>query len=89
MTEQLGIGELGGQGGAVEAHERLGVPRRFRVQELGDELLASAGLAAHEHGDIAGGHALGCLEQPAHRARIADDPAAERLFRGEPAIVDA
>ena len=67
VAEQLGVGEVGGQRGAVEADERLVRARRLRVEELGDELLAGAGLAAHEHGDVARGDAAGGLEQAAHR----------------------
>ena len=89
VPEQLRVGELGGQGGAVEADERLERARRLRVQELGDELLAGAGLAAHEHGDVAAGDAAGGLEQAAHRLARADDAATERLLGGEPAVVDA
>ena len=90
VAEQLGVGELGGQRGAVEAHERLLARARLRVEQLGDELLAGAGLAAHEHGDVARRDAARRLRAGgASAATLADDAAAERLLGGEPAVVDA
>ena len=78
-------------GSAAQLKRTSGLSARvdLRVEELGDELLAGAGLAAHEHGDVARGDAAGRFEQAAHRARGADDAATERLLGGEAAVVDA
>ena len=59
------------------------------MEERGDELLAGAGLAADQHGDVAAGDARGGVEQAAHRPARADDPAAEGLLGGQPPVVDA
>jgi hypothetical protein len=56
---------------------------RLRVQQLRDELLAGAGLAAHQHRHVAAGHPRGGVEQPPHRPRVADDPPPQRALGGQ------
>ena len=55
MAKQLGLGQGFGQGGAVDVDDGLVTPRRGRVHRAGDQLLARAGLAVNEHGEIRAG----------------------------------
>ena len=48
--------QRGGQGGAVDGDEGPVEPRRGGVDGAGDQLLARAGLAAHQHRGVRGGH---------------------------------
>ena len=50
VAEELGFQQGVGNRGAVERHERLGDARTDLVNRLRDQLLARAGLAAHQHG---------------------------------------
>src|SRR4029078_4900246 len=53
VAEQLAVGELVGDGRAVDRDERAG-PAAAIVELAGDELLADAGLAEHEQRRRAG-----------------------------------
>ena len=66
VAEQLGFGELRGEGGAVEAHEGpVGAPGGEH-DGLGHPLLAGAALAGDEDGDVAGRHPSHQDAQAAH-----------------------
>jgi len=71
-AEQLVLDERLGQRRAVEPDERTGAPRAESVDLLGDDLLADAGLADHEHGDRRRCDALGERHHLLHQ-RIDDD----------------
>jgi hypothetical protein len=49
MAEELGLEQRVGQGPAALGHERLGTARAIDVDEVGEELLAGAGLTEEEH----------------------------------------
>ena len=67
VAEELRLGELRRERGAVEAHERpVGAPRGAH-DRLGHPLLAGAALAGEEHGHVARRHAGHQHGQPAHR----------------------
>jgi hypothetical protein len=57
VAEQLGLKKVFGQGGAVDDDKGLVFALAVLVNGLGDELLASAGLAADEDGGIGLGNA--------------------------------
>ena len=49
VAEQLALQNVLAQGGAVQGHEGLVLPRAVLVDGLGDQLLAGAGLALDQH----------------------------------------
>jgi hypothetical protein len=49
VAEEFAVEQVVGQAAAVEGHEGAVLAGRELVQALGDELLAGAGLAAHQH----------------------------------------
>src|SRR5881396_4280530 len=55
VTEQLAFQELPRHGGAVDLDEGPRPAGGEMVDRVGDELLASAGLARDEHGDVDAG----------------------------------
>jgi hypothetical protein len=55
------------------------------VQALGDELLAGAGLAAHQHVHPGGGHVADQLAHPRHLRRAADELALDAVALGQAA----
>ena len=52
MAEQLAFDQALGQGAAVDRHERHVAPQALIVNGPGDQLLAGAGFAEHQHGGI-------------------------------------
>ena len=66
VTEQLALEQLARQRRAVDLDEGRPSPRGVSVDRPGDELLADAGLAADEHGDVGPGRLLDDLLDLAH-----------------------
>ena len=89
VAEQLRLGEIAGDGRAVEAHQRTGRAAALRVDERGDQLLAGPRLAAHQHGDVLRPDTGDRVEQPPHRRGVANDGAPERALGREPAVLHA
>jgi hypothetical protein len=61
------------EGGTVERHEGLVLPRAVEVQCLGRQFLARARLALDEHATIGGGELLEAVEHRMHQRAGADD----------------
>ncbi len=68
-AEQLGLGEAGRDGGAVEGHEGPGGAGAGGVQGAGHQLLAGPGLAQHQHVPAAAGRRRDHVEQCQRRRR--------------------
>jgi hypothetical protein len=66
VPEQLALQQRLGKRRAVDAHERLRVPRALRVNDVRDEALAGAGLSRQQHRCIGLRDALHDLEHLAH-----------------------
>jgi hypothetical protein len=49
VTEQLALQQRLGEGGAVEAHKRSGLPRARKMQRPCHQFFAHTALAAHQH----------------------------------------
>ena len=62
VTKQLGLQQLGGQGGDVDRDEGLSRARRVRVEDAGHDLLAAARLAQDNHRRVAAREARRALE---------------------------
>ena len=62
VPEELRLEQVLLQRGAVDLDEAAGGSQRAVVHSAGDQLLAGAGLAAHEHRGVALGHALHDVE---------------------------
>src|SRR4051812_8265656 len=73
VTEQFGLDQRLGQGGAVHDDQRLIPARTQPVEALGNELLAGAALADDQHRTVERGRAAGALEGIEKRARLTDD----------------
>ena len=73
VAEQLGLGQLGGNRGAVEPDQRLRCAGGLCVHERGDDLLAGTRLAAEENRDVLRPDERHGLEQLAHRGRLGHD----------------
>jgi hypothetical protein len=52
VAEELALEDVLAEGGAVERHERLALPRAVLMRGLGHELLAGAGLTLDQHGGV-------------------------------------
>ena len=76
MAEQFGLDQRFGQGGAVHGDERFAPARAEVMQPLGDQLLAGAALADHQHRAVELRRATGLLDRVekgealAHELRI-------------------
>ena len=79
VAEELALDECRGQGGAVELDEGPPPPRAQRVEGVGEEVLAHAGLALEEHGRRGRRHLLDLREDVAQRVAAADDALEARL----------
>ena len=77
VPEQLALQQRLGQRGAVEPDERVVAPGRAAMDPLGEHLLADAGLAGDQHGDLAARDALDQAMKDDHRL-VADDNRAAR-----------
>ncbi len=87
MAEQLAFDQVLRQGAAVDRHQRHLRPQALIVQRPGDQFLAGARLAHHQHGRIGGGHLGDELADQFHARRVADQlgrafQALEPLFQG-------
>ena len=71
-AEELALEQRLGQRGAVHRHQRPR-PSRALMQQAGDQLLAGAALAPHQHVDAARRDALDHLEHPPYRRGLSDD----------------
>src|SRR6185436_20444014 len=69
----LGLEQVLGDGPAVDADEGALGPRGAVVDLPRDQLLAGAGLAGDEHGDVGRGHLLDLAEDLLHGRRRAQD----------------
>ena len=78
VAEQLAIEQVAGHGGAVERDEPRRAALRALMHGAGEQLLAGAGLAGDEHGDVAGRHSPRHAHQIEHRLGRADE--AQLLF---------
>src|SRR4029079_19458776 len=67
MSEELALEEAPGDRAQIADHERCARSRRERVYGFGHELLAGAGLAAHEDRDVRGCDPRHRLDELAHR----------------------
>ena len=72
VAEHLALEQRLGQRGAVDRHQRPARPPAVLVDELGDDLLAGAALAADEHRGVGGGHLAGQLDRLAEERRDPD-----------------
>ena len=73
VAEQLALGQGFGQRRAVHMHQRLAPARRVAVQEARKQLLAHAGLAQQQHGQVGAGHHLDLLLQAQQGFALAQD----------------
>jgi hypothetical protein len=80
VAEELALEQVGGDGAAVDDHERLIAPGAGLVHGLGGGALAGAGLALEQHGRVGGRGALEQGEGATHGRRPSDQ-AAELLAR--------
>ena len=83
VPEELRLGELRGDGRAVEAHARPRAPRALGVDERRHKLLARAGLAAQEHRHLPPRHAPRVVHQPTKRRALPHQRPPHRALRGE------
>ena len=67
VAEEFRLDQLSGHGGAIERHERPGMPRAFLVDRSRDQFLARAGLSLDRDARFAGRDALHLRHQPLHR----------------------
>ena len=88
VTEQLGLGELGGNGGGVEADERLVGALRVRVERRGEHVLADAALSGEQHGDVLGGDARDDVEHAPEGRALRDDRPSQRRLGAEPRVLE-
>ena len=79
VAEELALDERGGQGGAVELDEGPLPPGAQRVEGVGDEVLAHAGLALEEHGRRGRRHLLDLGQHVAQRVGAAHHALEARL----------
>ncbi|MNR06691.1 hypothetical protein D3C85_1227720 [compost metagenome] len=63
MAEQFALYQGVGQGGAVEADQRMLGAQRAAMDGLGHQFLADAGFAADQHGEFAAAHQGDLFEQ--------------------------
>src|SRR4051794_37915262 len=76
MSEELRLGELRRDGGAVEANAGPRAARARGVQRRRDQLLARTGLAAYEDGHVAPADAARILEHATEDGTLSNDRAA-------------
>ena len=82
VAEEFGLDEVAGDGRAVEDDEGGLAARALLVDSLGDELLACAGAACDEQGDVGRRDALELAEDLAHEEAAADE-IAEAVLAGD------
>ena len=73
MAEKLGLDQRLGEGGAVHRHQRPGPARAQPVQPLGDQLLARAAFADHQHRPVQRGGTARPLDRIEERPGLADE----------------
>jgi hypothetical protein len=73
VTEQLGLDQSVGDGGAVDRDERPIPARTQVVDRSGDQLLAGSGFAFDQDRALAVGDQGQCLEEPLHVVTLRDD----------------
>ena len=78
VAEELGLEQRIGQGSAALGHERLGAAGPVDVDEVGEELLARAGLAEEEHGRLSVEHLARELDGGAEPGVGAHEPVERR-----------
>src|SRR5207245_8554040 len=72
VTEEFGLDQFGGNGGAVQRDEGMVVPVRFLVDGAGHEFFSCARLAQNADARFAGGDAIDLREQLLHGRTGAD-----------------
>src|SRR6267154_31069 len=72
MTEQFALEQTGGDGGAIDPHERPVAPRAAVVQCAGNQFLAGSRLAQKENSGIGWGYDFQLAEHLAKRCAAAD-----------------
>jgi hypothetical protein len=72
VPEQLRLDQRLGQGRAIESDERAVPAARQMVQALGDQLLAGAALADHQHRAVERRGAAGALDRVEKGSRLTD-----------------
>ena len=82
VAEQLALEQLGGDAGAVDVDERLVAARAAGVDGAGQEVLAAAGLAEEEDGDVVVEDLLERVEERAHRGVAGADDATKSFCGG-------
>src|SRR5205823_5610209 len=80
VAEELAFQEVFRDRAAVDGDERAGLARAAAVDLARDQLLACAGLAGDEYGDVGAGDLVDLAEDVAHRVAGADDVAVGLLF---------
>ena len=70
-AEHLGLEQVGGDGRAVDGHERAAVAGRAQVDDVGEPLLPDPGLAQQQHGKVARDEGLHLGVEGAHGPRVA------------------
>jgi hypothetical protein len=73
VPEQFGFDQRLGQGRAIHHHQGLVPARAQAMQAFGDEFLAGAALADHQHRTIERRRAAGAFERFQKGRRLADD----------------
>ena len=75
VAEQDRLDQCFGERAAVDGDERLAAPLRAALDRARQELLADAGFAFDQHGNVRLGSALGKPHRAGHRIRTGDDVA--------------
>ena len=73
VAEQFGLDQIFGQRGAVHDDQRPGPARRQMVETLGDQLLAGAALADHQHRPVERRGAARALDRVEEGQALADE----------------
>ena len=73
MAEQLRLDQRFGQGGAVHGDEWFVPPGGQAMETFGDEFLARAAFADHQHRPAHRGRAAGALDRVEKGAGLADE----------------
>ena len=87
VAEQLALEQLGGDAGAADVDEGFVAARAGGVDGLGEEVLAAAGLAEDEDGDVVVEDLIERVEQRAHGGVAGADGATKSVCGGHRAAL--
>ena len=87
VAEELALHEVGRDRGAVDRDHRPIGPRAGAVDRPGDQLLAGAAFAAHQHAARRPGDAIDLRLQVAHRRALADQLVVAGRLLDQPLVV--